>query len=413
MQSIEPISSADPLKVIRSLPLIDIPINKITTRDVIQTDPIFESRYRAFLSGRTNVHYTRMPLSQIRRGFWRAHDGGFILIEEEVERRGIEELKALISFGNRPALFIYENPNSDDSFSYVCTDDLPVHAAYEDLGISVVPAVLMGKPRKLEETAVAIRSICRGPEGPIHLIEGVTPVEQSSFHDLLQSSDLSVSESLARLASEIELTKIDIRTFHKQGKEAYHYHHSLYSVLVRAKEQIDSIRLLIDDGKLLVATSLLRPLHELALTFYIDWLMPTHMYQYLQIASIMSLNEWETACEKDKKKHISEGMSKSDANRIKCAHIMAFRLCSIVAEKVRFFPFGEEYHRSIYSFLSDMVHHDFSMTARYIDALDHGDDVVFNGNVAHTIRHVAHATVSAILSRIRADIGAEKQPMTA
>jgi len=148
MQSISPISSSNPLKIIRSLPLIEIPSNLISIRDDIPEDPIFESKYAAFVEGRTNVHHTRMSISCIRKGFWRSHALGFDLVEERVRRDDIEHVKGMIWFGNRPALFIYENPNKGDSFSYVCTDDIPVHAAYEELGYLYGASRTYGKTSK-------------------------------------------------------------------------------------------------------------------------------------------------------------------------------------------------------------------------------------------------------------------------
>ncbi|UVE69794.1 hypothetical protein L2Y90_24070 [Burkholderia pyrrocinia] len=400
-----PIASSDPLKVIRSTPLVEIPLNKITIRDDIPDDPIFDSMYIAFLRGKTNVHYTRVSISKIRRGFWQPCASGFNLIEENIERKNINYIKSLISSGNRLSLFIYENQNKTDNYQYICSDDLPVHAAYEELGITVVPVVLMGKPKNLEESAFTVRSIPVGNGEVTASVEGATPVLRDSFQNILQSPNLPLSDALLGLSKEIERTKIDLRLFHKNSSDAIHYHHSLYSVLVRAKEQIDSIRIISENGNLMVAASLLRPLHELALVFYIDWLMPSHIYKYLQLTSLMSLNEWEKRCEAERKGLISSGTSKNSAARIKSANVNMFRLCSTVSEKARIFPYGNEYHKGIYSFLSDMIHHDFSMTARYLDTMEHGDNSVFIGNVSKTIQHIAHGTISLIISRIRSDIG--------
>ncbi|WP_155629142.1 DUF5677 domain-containing protein [Burkholderia cepacia] len=400
-----PIASSDPLKVIRSAPLVKIPLNKIAIRNDVPDDPIFDSRYTAFLQGRTNVHYTRASLSRIRRGFWQPCASGFNLIEENIERRNINYVKSIILSGNRLSLFVYENPNKTDNYQYVCSDDLPVHAAYEELGITVVPIVLMGKPKNLEESAFTVRSIQIGNNEVTASVEGTTPVLRDSFPNILQSPHLKLSDALLRLSNEIERTKIDLRLFHKNSDDTIHYHHSLYSVLVRAKEQIDSIRIISENGNLMVAASLLRPLHELALVFYIDWLMPTHIYKYLQLTSLMSQNEWEKRCEAERKRLTLNGTSKNNAARIKSSNINLFRLCSTVSEKARIFPYGDEYHKGIYSFLSDMIHHDFSMTARYLDTMEHGDNSVFIGDVSKTIQHIAHGTISLIISRIRSDIG--------
>jgi hypothetical protein len=121
----------------------------------------------------------------------------------------------------------------------------------------------------------------------------------------------------------------------------------------------------------------------------------------------MSERDWEESCNKTMKLQILGGLSHHDAKNIKDAHMRGYRLCSVVGDKARLFPLGEKYQRDIYSFLSDMLHYDFSMVARYTHTLDHGDDAIYNEDAAVSILHVADILTAAIVSRIQADIGYE------
>lgn len=80
-------------------------------------------------------------------------------------------------------------------------------------------------------------------------------------------------------------------------------------------------------------------------------------------------------------------------------------LASKVSEKARIFPFGEEHHQDVYSFLSKIAHHDFSMTARYTHTLEHGDESVFNEDIISTSIYCADFFVAAIIARIIDDVG--------
>jgi hypothetical protein len=160
----------------------------------------------------------------------------------------------------------------------------------------------------------------------------------------------------------------------------------------------------------LVAASLLRTLHELVLTFYIDWLSPGQTYKYLQLASVMSENDWEKSCNKTMQEQISAGLPKKDALNIRDAQMRGYRLCSVVGNKARMFPLGEKYQQDIYSFLSDILHHDFSMDARYAHTLDHGDEAVYNADAAGSIRHIADLLISSMITRILSDIGISSPP---
>lgn len=397
---------ANPLALVRSLPTRLVPIDQIHSADDRVTDEIFLSRYKAFLLGKAVLHETRVSLELIRRGFWKKGlQGSWEFIEDPIDPEHLQEVIGMIRLGNRPALHLYENPNQSDSKRFVCSDDVITHAAYEKLGISKVPVALMAKPRNLEESCLSVRCFQRKGKGITALLEGLVPVTHEMVPSILGEDKPEVIEALSTLTEALSGLKEPLRSFHQPGAVTLHYHHTLYSVLFRAEECLDSMKLLISKGRILPAAALLRSLHELALVFYVDWLAPMQAYRYLQMASVTSEREWEATCELWHKEEIAAGTSPLVAKNIKDAHMRAFRLGSVVSERARIFPLGEDFHRDVYRFLSEVVHHDFSMTARYTHTLDNGDDAVYSTDVLNTITHLSDILVAAIVTRIRSDIG--------
>lgn len=397
---------ANPLALVRSLPTKLIPIDQIKSDGDRVTDEIFLSRYKAFLLGKAVVHETRISLDLIRRGFWKKEQHSkWEFVEDPINPEYLQEAISLIRLGNRPVLHLYENPNQGDEKRFICADDVITHAAYERLGISKVPVVLMAKPRDLEESCLSVRCFQRKKKETIALLDGMVPVIHEMVPSILGTEKPDLVEALDALIVSLHASKEALRAFHQPGAVTLHYHHTLYSVLFRAEECLDSMKLLISKGRLLPAAALLRSLHELALVFYVDWLAPTQTHRYLQMASVSSEREWEVICENWRKEDIAAGTSLLDAKGIKDAHMRAFRLGSVVGERARIFPLGEDFHRDVYSFLSEVVHHDFSMTARYTHTLEHGDDAVYSSDVLNTITHLSDILVAAIVTRIRSDIG--------
>lgn len=397
--------SADPLGLVRSFPTRLIPLDLIKVPQGRVEDEFFGSRYSAFLQGKAPIHETRISLSNVRRGFWKRSEGRWQLIEDPFSESDIAEVAAMVRLGSRPVLHLYENPNSEDTKRFVCSDDAVVHAVYERLGLSKVPVAVMAKPSGLEESCLSVRCFPRKGKEPIPLLEGVVPVTHELVPSILGTEKRPVAESFERLLASLSDTKLALRRFHQPGSTTLHYHHTLYSVLHRGEECVEAMHLLIEGRKPLSAAALLRSLHELVLVFYVDWLAPEHTYRYLQMASVQSEKQWEATCEQWRRVDIAAGTSPLEAKSIKDAHMRAFRLGSIVGERARLFPLGQEFQSDIYSFLSDIIHHDFSMAARYAHTLDHGDEAIYHGEVVHTILYLADVLVAAIVTRIRDDIG--------
>ena len=401
-----PVLNANPLALVRSLPTELVPLDQLKVPEGLPRDAIVLSKYTAFLRGRTPIHETRVSIARIRRGFWKRDGNTWSLTGDLSSAADLSYAVDMIRLGSRPVLHLYENPNPDDTKPYVCTDDTVMHAAYEKLGLTKVPVALMARPSDLEESCLSVRCFPRGRKPPVPLLDGVVPATPDLVASILGASKPpSVLACLERLSLALAETKASIKRFHKPGAATLHYHHTLYSVLLRAEDCVESMRLLVAAQKPLTAAGLLRSLYELALVFYVDWLAPGQTYRYLQMASVTSEKDWEAKCEEWRKADIASGASPIDAKNIKDAHIRSFRLGCIVGERARVFPLGEKLQRDIYSFLSDVIHHDFSMTSRYAHTLDHGDETVYHEDASQTIVHVADILVAAIVSRIQDDIG--------
>ena len=404
--------SADPLALVRAFPTRQIPVDQINVPEGNPVDEIFLAKYKAFLLGKTSIHETRLSLSQIRRGFWKKIENQWMLMTDPLVAEHVEEAVRMICLGSRPVLHLYENPNPDDSTRFVCADDMVTHLAYERVGIKCVPVVLMAKPRDLEESCISIRNYPRGRRQRIALIDGFVPVASSLVPSVLGLSKPDLNESFRLLLTSLAISKQALKTFHKPGSTTLHYHHTLYSVLLRAEDCVESMRILVEAGKPLAAAGLLRSLHELALVFYVDWLAPGQTYRYLQIASVMKETEWLESCEQGVREDVANGATPIEAKNVRDAQMRGFRLGSVVGDRARLFPLGEAFQRDIYSFLSDVIHHDFSMTARYAFTLDHGDEAVYHEDSTRTIVHVSDVLVGAIVSRIQDDIGQSNEAYT-
>ena len=397
--------TANPLALVRSLPTQLVPIDQIKVPEGLPPDDVFLAKYTAFLKGKAPIHETRLTLAQIRRGFWKWTGKGWILQGDLANSENVDAAIQMVRLGSRPVLHLYENPNKEDGARFVCTDDTVMHAAYERLGIEMVPVAIMARPRELQESCISVRNYPRGRRGPIALIDGFIPVTSTLVPSILGPRKPDLPECFARLLAALTSTKQSVRAFHVPGSTTLHYHHTLYSVLLRAEDCVDSMRMLVECGKPLSAAGLLRSLHELTLVFYVDWLAPGHTYLYLQLASVMTEAKWMESCEAGARDDVAAGASTIEAKNIRDAQMRGFRLGSVVGDRARLFPLGESFQRDIYSFLSDVIHHDFSMTARYAFTLDHGDEAVYDEDATRTIIHVADILVGAIVSRIRDDIG--------
>ena len=396
---------SDPMSVIRSLPTKKIPIDQIKVSDDVEHDEIFSKKYGNYLRGRLRVHVTRLSLEDITPGFYKPTSEGLEYICDPSDNEGVASTMALIRSGHRPALHLYESIMKGAEKAFVCPDDVPVYEAYKRLGIKSVPSHLLCSNRKSRESSIGVRGIKSFDEPYTYQFDKIFPNKHSTFPSILGLDKPAYQKCFADLLQAIDLVKKSLISFHVGHPTGLHYHQTLYSILVRSEESLRSMLLLFDNKLYINAATLVRTLYELALTFYIDWLAPTEIYHYLQYSSVFTEKEFGKILNNIREKDISSGLSRSDAQRIHDAKTFAFRLTSVVSEKARLFPMGETHHKDVYKFLSKLTHHDFSMTQRYINTLEHGDDTVFHEDVISTTLYCADLFTTAIVTRILDDVG--------
>lgn len=397
--------NSNPLSLVRSLPIHNIPIDKIKIREDIEHDAIFLDKYTKYIEGRLKSYATRLSLRNIKPGFYQPSRNGLVYKCDEYNKKNVEYLKDLIRMGHRPALFVYENICRKDEQDFLCPDDVSSYHAYKELNITKPPVIILGSKKSLEESCYVIRAMkCTHNDRAEHF-ESFLGIEHKLQPSLLGTNKPPHSDCFSILLESVRETKQRVKDFHKGGAVKLHYHHTLYSILQRTEESLDSMSVLFGKGLYVNAGAVVRSLYELALTFYIDWLGPEHIYKYLQIASVTKLKEWEKYCDDILKEQLKRGLSRSDAQLLKDAKMRGYLLATKVSEKARLFPFGEDHHQGVYSFLSKIAHHDFSMTARYTHTLEHGDESVFNEDILNTTIYCADFFVAAIITRIIDDVG--------
>lgn len=401
----KPELNSNPLSLVRSFPIKSIPTDQIVVRDDVEYDQIFQDKYTKYLNGKLKAYATRLSLIKIKPGFYKPSKSGLIYKCDKKIRENIDYLKGLIQLGDRPVIYVYENINKTDEELFLCPDDVSTYCAYKELNITKPPVIILGSKRSLEESCYVIKAMkCTYNERTEHF-DSFFSVTNKLQPSLLGAEKPKPSKSFQILIEAVQGTKERVKKFHKGGDVKLHYHHTLYSILQRTEESLMSMRLLFDQGLFVNAGSIVRSLYELSLTFYIDWLGPQQIYKYLQMASVLRLKEWENFCDETLREQVKDGLSRNDAQLLKDAKIRGFLLASKVSEKARIFPFGEEHHQDIYSFLSKIAHHDFSMTARYTHTLEHGDESIFNEDIISTSIYCADFFVAAIVARIIDDVG--------
>lgn len=397
--------NANPLSLVRGLPAKNIPLDQLKVRDV-ETDELFLDKYSKFLTGKLKAYSTRVDIASILPGFYRPSAEGLVYLCDEIPEKDVGYVEDLIKLGDRPALHLYHNINKNDPQCFVCPDDVAVFKAYTQLGINAVPSLILGSNKYTEESSIVIRGLkCTYNPYTPH-IEGISPKTKTLIPSFLGVEKPPYQEAFEILISAVDGARSRLKEFHSPKSVKHHYHHTLYSILLRTKETLEAMNLLFEHGLFLNAASLVRNLYELALTFYIDWLAPTQMYKYLQLSSVVTTKQWEKDCEKEMKNQVRSGLSQSDAKKIYDAKMFGFRLTTVVSEKARLFPLGEDHHRDVYSFLSKIVHHDFSMVARYSFTLEHGDESIFSEDALKTTIYCSDIFTAAIVTRVIDDIGA-------
>ncbi|MCU8177533.1 DUF5677 domain-containing protein, partial [Vibrio vulnificus] len=396
------ILDANPFSLVTSHNTIKVDPKDVIGRDDIEHDPVFMKKYRRFLEKKEGCYITRVSLDRILPGFYKNEEGTNRHIEDSLLDGAVEHTVALIKSGERPPLHIYRLFNSECGHDYCSPDDIHSYYAYKNLEITRVPVVIYGNAGDLEETAFKHKGYFRDLKEHYYSYGSVN-IKHEGFYSVThkdkQSSPEEIIKCLEKLESLVEHTKSNFKEFH-HFKYELHYHRIIYAVLMRLGEDISSIRILVKNNLYVQSAGLLRSIYELMLNFYLVWLNPSEMSSMLKYKSLMSKSELIGVIRK-----VNSNLNNGQLRDLERIYNYQYDLVSKVIEKARLSPFGESYYESIYRFLSDVTHHDFSSTARYRHALEHGDGKVYNEDILKTVVSITDFITTFICYYAMDDIG--------
>ncbi|KPX21490.1 Uncharacterized protein ALO70_03698 [Pseudomonas amygdali pv. eriobotryae] len=384
-------------------------INDIHCREGVVIDPIFEKKYINFLKGKKQALLTRLPLASILNGFYLRNNGDCKLIQDPINRDMVDDIKAEIRSGRRPALYICKNVFTKEEFPYSAPDDNHVYIAYQELEIHSIPVVLLEASDKLPESAFQVRHQLYHEENLGAFICAVSPhPERDNFHSILGKQISSTNDAaLATIQSTIGELIQNLKSFHGNFSTGIHYHQTLFSILYRLNENIQAIRLLIENNFYYQAVALLRSIYEMSLDFYVDWLAPEEVGFWLQTHSRVNRKGFECAMEL---------ASPSDNLKKKKIWMENMRYCydflDNVSNKANLSPLGRKFYDEVYTFTSEVIHQDFNMTEHYALFMENPEHRSFDANAITTLVRFVDMIAGKVCWRVATDIGVPEEPLS-
>jgi hypothetical protein len=400
-----PIISA--VSVRRTRPVFEIDPKKIHVPDwMVGADPIFSDLYKKYLNGRISGFLTRIPLAFIKEGFYLTSKNFEYKCDAPPEQVVLEQISS-IRKGARPPLHLYANKNPNCDFKFLCPDDVVICIAYKRLKFDCVPAIVFG-PGKNPLPFSSLES--KANVSALHLgarICGLVSAEPPTKLLSIVGKDLPTDprEAITKLSDAIRTQIARLRLFHITDSEQLHYHHMIFSALVRVQETLTAIELLVEKNLWYQALALLRVLYEIHLNFYFDWLQPETNYKYLAAAAVFD----NADLSREKKLMSQELMSKglAAAPAIEQANVAwrAVTYASTVSEKARLSKIGILYHKDIYDFLSRVTHQDFEVASLHANRFDNDLFKNIDDDFKLTYLRFMDYVVSEFVVCVESDIG--------
>jgi hypothetical protein len=399
----------DALSLRRTLPTVEIRADRIKPSTwSAGPDPIFTHKYLKFLKGDATLYMTRVSLEHVKPGFYcHTKTEGLEYRCDDPPKDVVMELARTIREGHRPSLHLYGNINESEPARYLCPDDVATYRAYTSLGMKKVPAAILNSHRrKWEESAIGLRVYPQSAnDAPthVHVVENFTPTELPGYiSDGALSTDFETHVQVLRSA--IEGAKLAIKEFHLSSASPLHYHHTLYSTLIRLDETLHAVRMLARERLWYQAAPLIRTLYETSLNFYLDWLVPEQMHAFFALSSVLTESHVKKFIDDSALNRKSRG-SKAARAALKAALDRTFSLVRTVKRKAQLSPLGDDFYQNIYSFLSRVAHQDFEIVANYAHTLERDGRPEFNNDTMLTLIRFADLIVAKVVTRILDDIG--------
>jgi hypothetical protein len=321
----------------------------------------------------------------------------------------IRQMMLDIQQGSRPPLHLYANLNVNCNARFLCPDDVAACLAYKRLSISTVPALVFApgsqslpfssfesKVNKLGHKRVPRICGLVSADAPSTMSTLVGPTLPSDSQSMLHVLSGSLRGLIARL-----------RLFHVPGK--LHYHHMLFSAVIRAQETLEAIDVLIEKNLWYQALSLLRVLYEIHLNFYFDWLQPETNYKFLAAATVFDAAEVSRQKRLMVQELVAEGVASEEATENANIAWRPVTFASTVSEKARLPKVGILYHKDIYNFLSQISHQNFEVASLHANRFDDEKFKAIGDDVKKTYLRFMDLIVSEFVNCIDQDIGTSLQ----
>ena len=371
-----------------------------------ESDRLFIDLYKKYLLGRIPGFATRMPIDMIKEGFYLPSRGFEYLCDappEEIIQEQTEDVRQ----GARPALHLYANQNPNDNVRFLCPDDVAICIAYRRLGFRTVPAVVLSPGRRsLPFSSFETKAFSTMKDMGLRicgLVSAETPTELPSIlGETLPSNPKAAIEALSHtLRNLIER----LRIFHVHHTGQLHYHHMVFSAIVRLQETLQAIEILIENNLWNQALALLRVLYEIHLNFYFDWLQPEVSHRYLAAAAIFKGTDVARERRSMTQELIANGLtSHAAAERANLAWLPV-TIASTVSEKARLPKIGILYHKDIYDFLSQISHQNFDIASLHANRFDDDSFLAIEEDAKSTYLRFIDCIVSEFVVCVDEDIG--------
>lgn len=388
-------------KIKRDLLTYKINFDDLRFDDTYEIDPLASGMFQNFSEGKLKLFLTRLQIYRITPGFYKPTKSGLVYVYKKPQSKHIEKVKTAIRQGHRPILYLYHSIKPDDD-SFLCSDDLTAYNAYLELGISKPPVAIYASKKGVEESCFILK-------GGMDKAEDYNYVDGFHYHTykelplkLREKGEMSPKVFFEESISQLNKAREKLVLFHVEGQ--IHYHHTVSAILERVTTSLVSIEMLFKEEHYLCAASIVRTMYEVLLNYYIDWLSPDIMPMYLQVNSVTSSKERMDGYNIAFKERVKKGISKTRATKLKESDLRCDQLASKVIEKAKMLPVDERFHRRIYSSLSKIAHHSFSVNELHFEKT-HGFNNQKYKALIYEIIGVSDFVVKQALNMASGDVG--------
>jgi len=294
--------------------------------------------------------------------------------------------------GHRPAVEVYWSTINPAPQKYVCPDAQLLFLAYRDVGLTEIPVrVLSPKKRQLNESAVCIYET-----GEREGFDKTIAIDRTHYQSLFGRKRQSGLESFEYLILICKRLEARIRLFHLPFDDIA-YHHTIRAQVVRHRETLVSMRMLLSGGRIDHCYALVRLLYEGFLSHYLDWLSPEVFGPRLS-----ALAEFRRV---QARRRIAGEVCPDDPIREALRGLMP--ILESVDQKARLAPLGDLFYRVAYPSLSFVVHQDYGEKQTALDRRGAGAERAMKRKA---IVRWSDAITAALYHSIVTDIGPVQPP---